>query len=166
MEAFLSFYKSQIPLGYQVLTQTLQALPDSPSYQSLYEQLSNHPSSQIRAVIASKENLSEATIIQLAQDSSVSVLRSLVYNATAQSFLDTKLVIDITNRDPEAAENIAYNFERWNGKKELLKVLSKHSDPVVRNALANNSDTPKPIYLELVNDKDAGVVEAANRVLN
>ena len=159
--------KSQQPinLSYQALSALIQALPDNPNYQAFYSEQANHPSSEVRSAIAAKEHLTEAAIHQLAKDSSSAVLDQLVYNPSAQAQLNPVDLEGIFARSVEAAKIVTYTLDRWNDQKSIVELLLQHPDPMIRYALAQDSNLAKPLLAKLLKDPDSAVVDAANRTL-
>mgnify|MGYP006276999887 CR=1 FL=1 len=153
-----------IPLGFQALSVLIQALPEDPDLSVFYFEQASHPSSSVRAAIASKSHLSPQTIHRLAQDPSSAVLEALLYNPSVHRYLNSTELAGMMSRSVRAAELIAHSVFSLQDPETLIQLLISHSDPEVRFALASSIQTPS-VLEALLEDEDSGVVNAAKRSL-
>ena len=159
---------STIELGYEEIATIVSSLADKETNVVIFDLLGKHSSVNVREAVASKDKLSEATVMLLANDAEVAVSRSLVRSEKAREYLTTEQLTAMSKRDVDTAENIAGYVEAYKNADadELADALSQHSDPRVRCALASNSGTAKKLIKKLTNDSDRKVQAAARETLN
>ena len=104
----------------------------------------------------------------LAKDSQVEVLRNLANQAEACGKVGSDEVDRwIALGDVELCTHIANNINNYKKCDEdvLLGKLSKHKDPKVRGAIAENYETPQKILKSLLKDKDPDVAQKAKSTM-
>jgi hypothetical protein len=156
-----------VELGYDVLSTILYNLPDSSEFERVYSVLATHPSVSVREAVASKAKNNIETINLLSQDPELTVTRALVCSEGAHKALTTDMLSQLVAKDVDTAANIAIYLHRYDNAdidKIALK-LSSHTDPRVRNTLAENSRAPKKILKSLLKDQDRRVRDSAKQSL-
>ena len=168
MKTTLIVGKVKVDLGYSIIQNIISSLEDIKENKEIFDTFAAHPSHEIRSEVAYKEHISADTIQSLAKDSSIDVVRRIISNNSAYAVLDLKTIQSIIARDIVCASDIASSVDRWNPEqdqnyevKDLVEILIKHSDPIVRYNLARNSDVPKNYLKKLAKDSDSSVAQAA-----
>jgi hypothetical protein len=158
----------EAPMSYESLTSVVSGLPDIPENAEFFEKLAEHASSQVREQVAYKENINEATVLKLAKDESVNVIRNLARTTGFRRYITDDLVMELLDRDVEIACHIAQNFESLENidRQKLTHRLLSSADPAVFAALAGNYATPKKIIKELIKHPDPYVASEAKRTLD
>jgi len=159
------FQLHNVSLSYEALSSLASCSPDSDASTDLFATLSQHPSSSVRERIAYKENLNEDTVLALAVDPSVDVLRNLIRTSAFRRYITDDLLIQIIGRDVEAACFIAENLELLENidRHNILRLLVLSDDPAIVAAVAGNTSTPKKILKELLRHPDVDVVDRAKQ---
>ncbi|MEQ1532591.1 MAG: hypothetical protein HOO97_01660 [Sideroxydans sp.] len=118
-------------------------LEDAPIYANFYEALAAHPSSQIRAEVASKTCLLVDTYERLAQDSSIEVVRRFMGNTAALLSISTETLKTMIGRDISiASELVSWGVDEMDTERRgiVITELIKYDDPIIRDAIANLID--------------------------
>ena len=152
-----------IELGYDNVATIVDNLVDNETNTPIFALLAKHSSVNVRVAVASKDELDESTVELLANDPDASVTSNLVRTEMARKYLTTEKLTAMIARNVDTAENIADRVNAFISADtdELANVLALHSDPRVRQALANNSGVPSKILKRLRNDSDSRVQVAA-----
>jgi hypothetical protein len=159
----------EFDLGIRALTEFANSLSDYPQFRGLFDHLALTQPSEIRAMMAYKDNISPNVVKVLLQDKSVEVLRAAVRNIHAKKEISTEELIALINLDDrELTDNIINSIEEYenadplvvsehiislNNKqhlhtladyryvpKKVLKLLSKNSDPDIQSAALRSLD--------------------------
>lgn len=156
-----------VQISYEDLGNFVSNLEDDETNTLVFQRLARHPSARVRAYVAAKDKLDEATVEILANDLAGSVTNSLVRSDKARKCLTTEQLIAMLQRDIDTAENIASNVETFAAADTDLIALKLANclEPCVRYALASNTRTPKKILRALVADCDPKVSLAAKKSL-
>jgi hypothetical protein len=123
-----------IELSHSALSTLIGFLDDEPVNQAFFDELALHSSSEIRVGVASKLNLSAATIARLAIDSSIEVVKIISTNTTAWEVLPAEAFKAMIRRDV----SVAFELLAWGlgdmppGLREVvLAEILKYDDPQV-----------------------------------
>ena len=155
-------------VGFEFLESIASSIPDTEEYMDLFQTLAGSGNVSVRAAIAYKDKIKSETVNILAKDSQVEVLRNLANQAEACGKVGSDEVDRwIALGDVELCTHIANNINNYKKCDEdvLLGKLSKHKDPKVRGAIAENYETPKKILKSLLKDKDPDVAQKAKSTM-
>lgn len=154
-------------LSYECVIGLTARLDDTPSNTALFGHLAKHASGEVRSLIASKDNLDQATIEFLSQDASIDVRRALVAQTSFREWASTQALLEYIAADSECAKMIACNMRDYSNAdiNQLATELCKHPDPDVRNTLASGWGAPKKYLRQLFSDPDPSVRASAMRTL-
>lgn len=155
-------------LGSEDLSSLAGQLPDVSENKDIFWYLAQCASSEVRSDIVYKDNLNEETIELLSKDASIDVKRRLCGQKTFHEWASLEIVLEYISADINCAKTIAENVGEFINA-DINKVgieLCKHSDPDVRNALANSYNTSKKFVKQLLSDPDASVRASAKRKLS
>lgn len=158
----------EAPVSYDALSSFASNALDCESNEEFFAALSQHPSSSVREQVAYKDKLNEDTVMALAGDSSISVLRNLVRSSGFRRYATEDLVLELIDRDVEIACTIAQNFESFENvdRQKVIDQLISSNDPAVVAAVAGNYSSPKKTLKELLKHPDPYVAEEAKRVMD
>lgn len=129
-----------IDLPYAVVADIVGSLEDAPIYANFYEELVAHPSSRIRADVASKTCLLADTYERLAQDSSIEVMQRIVGNSVALASISTETLKTMIGRDVSIAnELVSWGLDEMDSKRRggVVTELLKYNDPIIRDAVCD-----------------------------
>lgn len=156
-----------ISIGFEVLASMVNCLPDEKSMVELYEFLSEHDAAEVRDAVASREHLSEATLVRLLADPSSRVKASLVSSESFREWVTTEALIEMCRSDSNLARDVASSVGSFaNADTDaLVKELTVHPDPAVRMDLASAWGVSKFSIKALAKDPDPSVASAALREL-
>ena len=135
---------------------------------SLYEYFAQSPSSGVRSEVARMEHINENTLELLAKDNAVEVRRAISTNAKFRDWATTEMLSDYIRSDIECAKEIAGSLGDFTcaDANMIAAVMCNHSDPEVRQALADSYNAPRKFVKQLVTDPDQSVRAAAKRTLS
>ena len=155
-------------LSYESVANITSNYDDSSENIYYFSLAAKHPASTVRENVAYKDTISEETVNQLSNDSSVSVLRNLVRTEGFREFATQDVIEKLVKLDFEIAQSVAHNVEQFQQAEttKLHAILMGLSDPSIFYALAGNCNTPKKILKELANHSDSYVSAAAKGSLS
>ena len=158
----------EIPISYESLASFISSYPDRPDSATLFELAASHPSSYVREQVAYKENLSEATVEILKQDSSINVLRCLARTESFRKYAHLEDVLRFVSLDPELAQSVASYFESYEQVEpsKIIDALSKSTDPGILYSLVSNYSTPKKVVKSFTNHADPHIAGEAKARMN
>ena len=135
---------------------------------SLYEYFALSPSSGVRRAVAGMEHINENTLELLAKDDAIDVRRAISTNAKFRDWATTEILSDYIRSDIECAKEIAASLGDFTcaDANVIATVICNHSDPEVRQALAESWNAPRKFVKQLVTDPDQGVRAAAKHTLS
>ena len=135
---------------------------------SLYEYFALSPSSGVRSSVAGMKHINENTLALLAKDDAIEVRRAISANAKFRDWATTEILSDYIRSDIECAKEIAGSLGDFTcaDTNVIAAVICNHSDPEVRQALAESYSAPKKFVKQLVTDPDRGVRAAAKYTLS
>jgi len=166
--AQLSIGSIQVLLTPVLLNSLASGLEDNKDTQAVFAELARHPSFEVRDTIAGKDNLDRETVLRLAADPCVRVVRSLL-NSDACKHLDRETLQAMVQRDPEIAYDLAdsWRIEDFNEVEvgEIVEMLMGVADESVRFALAGNSRAGKKSLRKLSKDANPAVAQRARKTL-
>ncbi len=154
-------------ISYESLSTLIGSMPDESELSKFYELVATHPSSSVRENIAYKDNLNLETIQMLAEDKSINVLRNLVRSQSFRENATEEMLERMMKIDPELAQSIAGyidSYEMCNTSK-IIDLLLEISDPCIAGALANNYNSPKNILKKLSKHSDPYIANQAKKNL-
>ena len=170
MEAKLVVNGVEMKLGHGPLAAISDIIVDYPDSQDINHELAQHPSSNVRQVVANGEELADKTIKLLLKDNCLDVLRVIVSNDSATSDIMTKRDINrmISKKDSRLLANlIEYMGDYDQDSREVIaEKLVDHPDPVVRYMLVETSNTPKKFLKQLTKDPDVDIAYQAQERLD
>lgn len=155
-------------LSYNNLSYLVSNYGDTGENNDFFSLVARHSSAAVRQSVASKDSLSEEVFNVLVDDSSVSVLRSLVSAEPFKEYATDEIIERLVKIDVEIAVAIA---EQWDSFKQAnptrtCAMLMQLSDPSVLEALARSDRLPKKLLKQLLNHPDPAVVETARSSLS
>ena len=155
-------------LGSSTLLGLLCQLPEDTETEELFGYLAHCASSEIRGEVASMDNLTEETVVQLSQDASTDVRRRLCGRTPFKEWATTKILLEYVYNDIDCAKTIAQNLIEYSNADvdEVATVLCNHPDPCIREAVASGWGTPKKFLKLLSSDTDASVRISAMQSLD
>jgi predicted methyltransferase len=160
---------TKMPLSYSAVSSIAADLQDHKDNTKYFSVLSNHPSVDVRSNIAIKEKLDKETVLRLANDTSVTVLRSLSSNSAFKKIATIDMLEKMIKLDEEIAKNVGYHIAGYAecDIDKIVDLLFKTESPEVLFNLACNSDLPKKYIKSLLDNSDSKVVlEAKSRLEN
>jgi len=155
------------PLSYEIVANITSSYDDSSDNSDYFALAAKHHASTVRENVAYKDKISEDTLNQLINDSSVSVLRNLVRTEAFKEHAAEDVIEKLVKFDLEIAQNIAGDFDSYQqaNATKLCATLMGLSDPSISYALASNYNTPKKLLKELLGHADPYVSSEAKRRL-
>ena len=135
---------------------------------SLYEHFAQSPSSGVRSEVARMEHINENTLELLTKDDAIDVRRAISTNAKFRDWATTEILSDYIRSDIECAKEIAESLGNFTCADaiEIAALICNHSDPEVRQALAESWNAPRKFVKQLVTDPDQSVRAAAKHTLS
>ena len=159
-----------VALGSQAVSGLINGLwhHEEDDIVSLYEYFAQSPSSGVRSEVARMEHINENTLELLAKDDAVEVRRAISTNAKFRDWATTEMLSDYIRSDIECAKEIAGSLGDFTcaDANMIAAVMCNHSDPEVREALADSYNAPRKFVKQLVTDPDQSVRAAAKRTLS
>ncbi|MDH2915532.1 MAG: hypothetical protein PXX77_01515 [Gallionella sp.] len=131
---------SPIEFSQSSLRLLIGFLEDEPVNHAFFDELALHPSSQIRAEVAGKLNLSAATFERLSVDPSIEVVKTISTNSTAWEVLPAEVFKTMIRRDVSVAlEMLAWSLGemRPDLREVVLAEILKYDDPAILDAVQN-----------------------------
>lgn len=155
------------PLTYEMVASIVSSYNDASENDDFYALAAKHPASTVRENVAYKDKISEETLMQLIDDSSVTVLRNLVRSEAFKEYASEDVIEKLIKFDHEIAQSVAGDFDSYQqaNSGKLCTALMSLSDPSISYSLAGNYNTPKKILKELSAHSDPYVSEEAKRRL-
>lgn len=124
--------KHSVELDYQAVVSCLDDLGDEPSLSNLFGALVNHPSSNVRYILAQKECLPISALAVLANDPHIEVVREVSQNKTALKAFSADQFIRMIERDfciaLELAERLSLIEDNATRGSVILE-MQKSGDP-------------------------------------
>ena len=149
------------PIGFKFLVDIVKNLEDIKENEFIFDLLSHSHISAIREEIALKDNLSLQTIEYLLNDSNETTINNLLHRQDTLNKLNTKQILKIIkSNNIKFIKIIAMTIEYLKkcDVEKIIKKLSKHDDPIVREALLYNVAVISNKYLEiLLNDEEIDI---------
>ena len=164
MEAKLTVNGVEISLGHDALRFIADIIEDHKDGQEVFHELAQHPSSDIRSMVAMNENIHDKTAKLLVKDSSMDVLREIAINRVAINIITEKDIRSFINtKDTQLLSEIANFIDEYQlcNPNLIAELLVNQPDPRVRCRLAENQYAPEMFLKQLCNDQDIDVAEAA-----
>ena len=142
--------------------------PEADENASLYEYFALSPSSGVRRDVAGEDFINEQTLELLAKDDAIDVRRAISTNAKFRDWATTEMLTDYIQSDIECANNIAASLGDFTcaDTNVIAAVICNHSDPEVRQTLANSYNAPTKFVKQLASDPDQSVRAAAKDTLS
>lgn len=108
-------------------------IDDEAKYAAFFTLLAEHPSSDMRCVVAGKSCVPLGVLKRLARDSSIEVVRTVAGNERAMENLDVSLIQDMIARDVSVATTLAESLSFFDGAlhEDVIQTLLQHHDPKV-----------------------------------
>jgi hypothetical protein len=130
--------------------------------------LARHPSSAVRACVASRRNLTDEAVASLIECSDKDVGRELPRSEAFKRCVTTDQLLKLIDSDVGTAVAIAAESDAFDLVNYPLVVdhLVAHPDPAVRMSLIDANQTPRNILNKLLNDVDREVSSAAEKRLS
>lgn len=167
MQAHLEIDGILLPINHAGLSYVLRHVHDNShgDLPAVLLKLCTHPSSEVRVVVAARDDLSKEMVKLLCRDDSFEVLKQLAQNEDAMAMLDTDDVIRMIDTDIDLAKAIprllSYGTHSAVNAK-VIELLATHPDPSVRMELANYGSVPKKTLRRLAKDIDLLVRKTAS----
>jgi len=123
-------------IGYSDLATIVSCFNDDSSHAGLFASLYVHPASEVRSAVAIMTSMPIDTLVHLANDSSIEVVRQVANNNHALKWFTVPLIQEMIKRDVSVAGDIAENLA-WvgeNAREEIISTLLQNSDPKVVEA--------------------------------
>jgi len=123
-------------IGHSDLSFIVSCFNDDSSHAGLFSKLYEHPASEVRSAVAIMTSMPIETLVHLAHDPSIEVVRQVANNNHALQMFDSSLIKLMIARDVSVAGDIAENLA-WVGKRareDIIRDLLQHSDPKVLEA--------------------------------
>ncbi|EMS78427.1 hypothetical protein [Desulfotignum phosphitoxidans] len=173
MKAQLIVNGVTVELSHNELNEIAFTLDTCERYMDLFHELAGSPCTETRSSVASQTFLHEKTCRILLQDNQVDVLRALTSKGRCIPEIkkedierlidlqDTEILSNIINHISDLTEEYSICEKDW-----LCEKLYQQKDPVVRQELAENDETPRFILKKMVlNDSEWAVSKAAEETL-
>lgn len=96
-----------VDLNYSQTSNVLCDIGDDPALADFYAEAANHPSSQVRCIVATKECPPILVLKKLANDPHIDVVRSVAQNSSALRSFNAELLIQMIARDLGIAFELA-----------------------------------------------------------
>jgi hypothetical protein len=156
-----------VAIGFDLLASMVGSMPDQKNMAELCDFLSVHESAEVRDAIASKEFLSETTLVRLSEDTNPTVKASLVRSESFREWVDSETLIEMCRSNSALAREIASSVGSFTNADTdaLVKELAAHSDPAVRMEIASGWGLSKFSIRSLSKDSDPSVASTAQRTL-
>jgi hypothetical protein len=172
MNAKLSINGVEIVLGHKALTEMTYCLQDNHENSDFFREMAKSNCSELLTALVDKKHLSKLTLRLLIENGSLEVMRAVVCSRNAISHMTRRDIESyISTGDCEILTSLANNIVDFTEtyevceKEWLCEKLARHSDPAIRYALAENTDTPEGLLEELVEDDDVDVARQAEETL-
>lgn len=130
-------------LPHSAVHELIGILDEQPATQCLFEEISSHPSSQIRAAVAAKLNLSTTTYQRLAHDPSIDVVKAIAGNSSAWQVLSADTFKTMIRRDVSVTLELL-TWLAYGGiempeavRDEVLAEIKKSDDPAIIESVQN-----------------------------
>jgi hypothetical protein len=173
MKAQLIINGVTVELSHNELNDIAFTLDSCERYKDLFHELAGSPCAETRSSVASQSYLHEKTCRILLQDNQIDVLRALTSKGRCIPEMtkedierlidtqDTEILTNIINHISDFTEEYSICEKDW-----LCEKLYQQKDPVVRQELAENDETPKFILKKMImNDSERSVSNAAEETL-
>ena len=159
-----------VALGSQAVSGLISGLPfhQGDEDASIYDYLALSPSSGVRRDVAGVDFINEHTLALLAKDDAIDVRRAISTNAKFRDWATTEMLSDYIRSDIECANEIAASLGDFTcaDTNVIAAVICNHSDPEVRQTLANSYNAPRKFVKQLASDPDQSVRAAAKHTLS
>ena len=157
-----------VAIGFDLLASMVGSMPDHKTVAELCDFLSEHESAEVRDAIASKEFLSEATLVKLSKDDNPTVKASLIRSESFREWADSETLMKMCRSNSALARDIASSVGSFTNADTdaLVKELAAHSDPAVRMEIASGWGLSKFSIRSLSKDSDPSVASTAQRTLD
>jgi len=151
---------NEYEIGSDTVSVIAAQIPDHALYTELYADLAKMENSDIREIIAYKENIDDSTIEALLGDSQLLVLKQILENERGRMLVSEDRLLELADiNDSELLCLIADNVDSFR-QCDALKLGSKlisSSDVKVKQSLASGWETPEEILNTLAEDADVDV---------
>jgi len=168
MDMKLIISGNEYEIGSDTVSVIAAQIPDHALYTELYADLAKMENSDIREIIAYKENIDDSTIEALLGDSQLLVLKQILENERGRMLVSEDRLLELADiNDSELLCLIADNVDSFR-QCDALKLGSKlisSSDVKVKQSLASGWETPEEILYTLAEDTDVDVSLVAREAL-
>jgi len=158
-----------VELGFEALSSVVYGIPDTKENQPIFEALAKHPSPSVRSNIGDKQNLSDETVLLLAQDKDPNVNGRIPYSDAFKRIATLELLKDMLALEGDAASNIinyAGSFQKVSADEIEQAVKDADiQDPQILMTAAQSWDLSKEFIEELTQHPDVSVANAAKETL-
>jgi hypothetical protein len=130
-----------VDLNYSQTTNVLCDIGDDPALADFYAEAANHPSSQVRCIVATKECLPIHVLEKLANDPHIDVVREVAQNSSALKSFSAELFIQMIARDLGIAFELADKLpliEEEATREGVIAVMLKIGDPQLQSKISRN----------------------------
>ena len=169
LKATLVVNDVEVALGAETLASIAAALPDRPDNRRLFEEIATSPCARTRAMVADKEQLTDAALLRLANDNTHEVVLQLIQNGSTRSRMPASRIEELLEiGDSEILKSIIGNLDNMPqiNAARIRERLAQHPDPGVRLELARLPETGLAVLEKLaLNDPDSDVLAIAQETL-
>ena len=158
-----------VELGFDALSSVVYSIPDTEENAPIFAALARHPNPSIRSNIGDKQNLSDETVLLLAQDKDPNVNGRIPYSDAFKRIATLELLKDMLALEGDAASNIinyAGSFQKVSADEIEQAVKDADiQDPQILMTAAQSWDLSKEFIDELTQHPDVSVANAAKETL-
>ena len=158
-----------VELGFEALQNVVYSIPDTEENAPIFAALAKHPSPSVRSNIGDKQNLSDETVLLLAQDKDPNVNGRIPYSDAFKRIATLELLKDMLALGGDAASNIinyAGSFQKVSADEIEQAVKDADiQDPQILMTAAQSWDLSKEFIEELTQHPDVSVANAAKETL-
>lgn len=131
--------KYSVELNYRALANCLDDMGDEPAMAGLFNELADHPSGNVRYVLAMKKHLPIEALERLADDPNIEIMREVAKNKTALRLFKSDLLIRMIERDECVALELAdrlSKIENGTTRERVINTMRKSRDPELAAKIA------------------------------
>ena len=128
-----------IDLNYSQTSNVLCDIGDDPSLADFYTEAANHPSSQVRCIVATKECLPVNVLEKLANDPHIDVVRVVAQNSSALRSFSAEFLTKMIARDMGIAFELADKLpqiQEDSTREEAIVAIQKIEDPELQRKVS------------------------------